>query len=80
MSSSPFLDYAGLAKLLDINESWLRRHIKRLPHEKYGRAVRFSSEHVAEIRQLHAVQPDALPTSAKAGPAALVPLGARHAA
>ncbi|MEU3563541.1 DNA-binding protein [Kitasatospora sp. NPDC006786] len=77
---SPFLDYSGLAALLDINESWLRRHIKRLPHEKYGREVRFSAENVVEIRKLHTVQPHTIPATAGTGPAALVPLGARRAA
>ncbi|KJS60671.1 helix-turn-helix domain-containing protein [Streptomyces rubellomurinus] len=76
---SPLLDYAGLAEVLGITESWLRRHIRELPHEKYGRAVRFSAENVAEIRNIYSVQPETKLSTVvvQVGP---VPLGARPAA
>ncbi|MFE4397181.1 MULTISPECIES: hypothetical protein [Streptomycetaceae] len=74
---SPLLDYKGAATALGLkNDTWLRRHIRRLPHEKYGRAVRFSEEHIAEIRRIHSVRPTELPASVAVGPAMLVPLGA----
>ncbi len=66
-----YLDYAGLATHLGVNELWLRRHIRRLPHEKYGREVRFRSEHVAAIRAMHSHTPPA----ADSGEAPLIPLG-----
>ncbi|MFF0295589.1 hypothetical protein ACFYS8_13240 [Kitasatospora sp. NPDC004615] len=66
----PYLTYKGLAEYLGINELWLRRHIKRLPHEKYGREVRFSAANVAAIRAMHSHAP--LP--AESGEAPLIPL------
>ncbi|MCX4686792.1 helix-turn-helix domain-containing protein [Kitasatospora purpeofusca] len=74
----PYLTYGGLAELLGVTESWLRRHIKELPHEKYGREIRFFPEHVAAIRARFFVTPVAdLPRNARDDRGALVPLGAR---
>ncbi|MFE2352242.1 hypothetical protein [Kitasatospora cineracea] len=67
---APYLTYEGLAEYLGINHLWLRRHIKALPHEKYGREVRFSATNVAEIRAMHSHTP--LPAAPEEAP--LVPL------
>jgi hypothetical protein len=62
------LDYAGLAAKLRIPETWLRRHIRQLPHQKYGQYVRFGPEDVALIQADHQVRPGAavLPSTAPA--------------
>ncbi|MFD9064214.1 helix-turn-helix domain-containing protein [Kitasatospora purpeofusca] len=75
-SPGPFLTYEGLADLLGVTDTWLRRHIKKLPHEKYGREIRFFPEHVAEIRRIFSVTPVSNPTG-KTGPVGPVPLAAR---
>ncbi|MGW2547225.1 hypothetical protein ACWC5I_41720, partial [Kitasatospora sp. NPDC001574] len=75
-SPSPYLTYAGLAELLGVTEGWLRRRIRMLPHEKYGREVRFFPEHVTAIRALFSVTPVAtLPSTTQCDWATLVPLG-----
>ncbi|MFB7905210.1 hypothetical protein ACFC1T_02110 [Kitasatospora sp. NPDC056076] len=68
------LDYAGAADFLDLPETWLRRNIRRIPHEKYGKYVRFGPEHLEAIRAMHAVIPAIRP---RRGSADLVPRGAR---
>jgi hypothetical protein len=68
------LDYAGAAEVLDLPETWLRRNIKRIPHEKYGKYVRFGPEHLQAIRAMHEVLPVGRPAC---GPTDLVPRGAR---
>ncbi|MFI9200218.1 helix-turn-helix domain-containing protein [Streptomyces sp. NPDC053048] len=35
--------YPEAAEILRVEETWLRRHIKKLPHSKKGRVVTFSS-------------------------------------
>lgn len=67
-ATESLLDYPGLAALLNIPESWLRRNIKRLPHQKYGQYVRFGADEAAQIQELHRVQPGpaAVPTVAPA--------------
>ena len=68
------LDYAGAAEVLGLPETWLRRNIRRIPHEKYGKYVRFGEHHLQAIRTMHEV----LPVGGSAsGPADLVPRGAR---
>jgi hypothetical protein len=57
MSDGDLLDYAAAAKKLKLPQSWLRRNIKRLPHQKYGQHVRFGPEEIAEIQAIHRVRP-----------------------
>ncbi len=67
-------DYPTAAQELGLPETWLRRNIRRLPHEKYGKYVKFGPEHIAAIRKLHTVVPAAgYVIAAQAGPADLVP-------
>lgn len=82
------LQYPAAAEELGVEESWLRRHIKRLPHSKLGRVVYFTDEDLARIdAQFHhepGAEANAFPTSApsaaKAHPMGhLVPLPARRA-
>jgi hypothetical protein len=51
--------YAEAAEKLDVKESWLRQHIRRLPHIKLGRTVWFTDEHLARILQIHTHEPTA---------------------
>jgi hypothetical protein len=59
-------DYAGAAKELKCEQSWLRRNIKRLPHSKKGRSVTFSEADLQRIDQLTHHEPST-------GPLAVVP-------
>lgn len=43
------LQYPEAAEELGIEESWLRRHIKRLPHSKLGRTVYFTDADLERI-------------------------------
>lgn len=58
--------YAEAAAELRVEESWLRRHIKRLPHSKKGRVVTFSDADLERIDQIHHHEPTT-------GPLALAP-------
>lgn len=58
--------YPEAAAILRVEESWLRRHIKGLPHSKKGRKVTFSDEDLDRIDALHHREP-------KSGPLAIVP-------
>lgn len=58
--------YPEAAAELRVDETWLRRHIKRLPHSKKGRVVTFSDTDLERIDTLHHYEP---PT----GPLALTP-------
>jgi hypothetical protein len=44
--------YPEAADELRVEESWLRRHIKQLPHSKKGRVVTFSEEDLERIDQI----------------------------
>ncbi|MFD6415947.1 helix-turn-helix domain-containing protein [Streptomyces sp. NPDC060194] len=79
--------YPEAAAILRVKETWLRRHIKQLPHSKKGREVTFSDQDLDRIDALHhheptTAQPVAVPSpSAGEHPLAnLRPLGARRAA
>lgn len=79
--------YPEAAEELGIGERWLRRHIKRLPHSKFGSEVRFTDADLDRIDQMQHVEPIAGPlataTVAPAGAhplAALKPLPARSRA
>ncbi|MEU0002566.1 helix-turn-helix domain-containing protein [Streptomyces microflavus] len=52
------LTYPEAAEALRVEESWLRRHIKSLPHSKKGRVVTFSPEDLERIDQLHHAEPE----------------------
>lgn len=83
------LTYAQAADELPdgITESWLRRHIKKLPHTKVGRVVYFTDTDLDRIDSLFHHEPTAGPlaaapsSSAPAGPhplGHLVPLPSRR--
>ncbi|WP_422132277.1 helix-turn-helix domain-containing protein [Streptomyces misionensis] len=54
--------YAEAAKELRIQESWLRRHIKQLPHTKLGRTVYFTDDDLRRIDALFHHEPTAGPS------------------
>lgn len=58
--------YAEAAEELRVDERWLRRHIKQLPHSKKGRVVTFSDDDLTQIDALHHWDPTT-------GPLSLVP-------
>lgn len=76
MSDDQDYDYAGLAEALNIPQSWIEKHKAQLPRIEYGRHVRFSREHAAEIRARFTVRPDTSPglTETPAVPATLLDL------
>ena len=51
------LTYPEAAVELRVEESWLRRHIKRLPHAKKGRVVTFSEADLERIDAMHHHEP-----------------------
>ncbi|WP_199572667.1 helix-turn-helix domain-containing protein [Streptomyces murinus] len=53
--------YPEAAEILRVEESWLRRHIKRLPHSKKGRVVTFSDADLDRIDALFHHEPTAGP-------------------
>ena len=56
--------YSEAAVELRVEESWLRRHIKRLPHTKKGRVVTFSETDLDRIDALHHHEPSTGPLAA----------------
>ncbi|MFE1587023.1 DNA-binding protein [Streptomyces sp. NPDC058737] len=83
------LQYPDAARELGVEESWLRRHIKRLPHSKLGRVVYFTDEDLARIDAQFHHEPGAeakasstsAPSATKTHPMGhLVPLPARRTA
>lgn len=56
--------YPEAAQVLRVEESWLRRHIKQLPHSKKGRVVTFSDDDLARIDALTHYEPTAGPLAA----------------
>ena len=51
------LPYPKAAEELGVEESWLRRHIKQLPHKKVGRSVYFTDADLERIDQMHHHEP-----------------------
>lgn len=51
--------YPEAAKALRVEESWLRRHIKQLPHSKKGRVVTFTDTDLERIDALFHHEPTA---------------------
>jgi hypothetical protein len=58
--------YPEAAEILRVEESWLRRHIKALPHSKKGRVVTFTDADLERIDALTHHEPTT-------GPLAVVP-------
>ncbi|MEU6376756.1 DNA-binding protein [Streptomyces sp. NPDC046909] len=58
------LQYPAAAEELGIEESWLRRHIKRLPHTKLGRTVYFTDADLERIDALFHHEPSTGPLAA----------------
>lgn len=56
--------YPEAAAILRVEESWLRRHIKKLPHSKKGRVVTFSDADLERIDALHHHEPTTGPLAA----------------
>jgi excisionase family DNA binding protein len=52
---------------LSVSELYAKARRREIPHLRYGRAVRFTREHVAAIREQYEVLPKA-PTTAVAPP------------
>ncbi|MCX5201092.1 helix-turn-helix domain-containing protein [Streptomyces sp. NBC_00237] len=66
--------YPEAAAILRIEESWLRRHIKQLPHTKLGRTVRFTDADLDRIDELFHHEPTSGPLArAVAAPASTAP-------
>ncbi|MEW2567695.1 helix-turn-helix domain-containing protein [Streptomyces sp. NPDC047070] len=65
--------YPEAAEILRCEETWLRRHIKKLPHSKKGRLVTFSDADLDRIDTLHHHEPTV-------GPLATVPAPVQGAA
>ncbi|MFJ2675070.1 helix-turn-helix domain-containing protein [Streptomyces sp. NPDC087525] len=61
--------YAEAAGELRVEESWLRRHIRRLPHSKKGRVVTFSDADLERIDQIHHYEPSTGPLALASAPA-----------
>lgn len=72
--------YPEAAAILRVTESWLREHIKKLPHSKKGRVVTFTDADLDRIDALFHHEPTtgplaSTPTPAPAAPASPHPLG-----
>ncbi|MEU6649464.1 helix-turn-helix domain-containing protein [Streptomyces sp. NPDC046900] len=65
--------YPEAAEILRVEETWLRRHIKQLPHSKKGRVVTFSDADLERIDAQFHHEPST-------GPLAMVPAPAPAAA
>lgn len=63
------LDYTAAAEELGVEESWLRRKIKQLPHGKLGRKVYFTDADLERIDAMHHHEPQSGPLA----PPVLVP-------
>ncbi|MFE9935901.1 helix-turn-helix domain-containing protein [Streptomyces hirsutus] len=62
------LQYPQAAEELGVEESWLRRHIKQLPHKKVGRVVYFTDSDLERIDALHHQEPTTGPLAAATDP------------
>ncbi|MFF8290469.1 helix-turn-helix domain-containing protein [Streptomyces sp. NPDC016309] len=61
--------YPEAAEALRVEERWLRRNIKRLPHSKRGRCVVFTEADLERIDQLTHHEPTTGPLSIASAPA-----------
>ncbi len=62
--------YPEAAEALRVDETWLRRHIKQLPHSKKGRVVTFSDADLARIDALFHHEPTTGPLTVVSEPRA----------
>ncbi len=60
--------YPEAAEKLGCEESWLRRHIKKLPRTKLGRTVYFTDADLERIDQLFHHEPTTGPLAAASAP------------
>ncbi|MEU6244812.1 helix-turn-helix domain-containing protein [Streptomyces sp. NPDC047024] len=67
--------YPEAAAILRVEETWLRRHIKKLPHTKLGRVVTFSDADLDRITTLFHHEPTIGPLAAAPVP---TPVDATH--
>lgn len=63
------LNYPEAAREIGVEESWLRRHIKKLPHTKVGRTVYFTDADLERIDQLFHHEPTTGPLATTPAPA-----------
>lgn len=70
--------YPEAAAALRVEESWLRRHIKRLPHSKKGRVVTFTEADLERIDALHHHEPTTGPLAHASAPTATAPHPLAH--
>lgn len=81
--SKRYFTYAEAAEELRIKESWLRRHIKKLPRVQIDRQVFFTQADLDEITEMHHHRPQtagrlqSVPAGAASRPAGPTPLPAR---
>ncbi|MEU7044985.1 helix-turn-helix domain-containing protein [Streptomyces varsoviensis] len=66
--------YPEAAVVLRVEESWLRRHIKSLPHSKKGRVVTFSEADLDAIDSIHHHTPITGQLAVAAAPAGAHPM------
>lgn len=59
-------EYPEAAEKLNLPVTWLRKHIKGLPHSKFGRLVRFSDDDLDAINAMHRATPEKAETPALA--------------
>ncbi|MFJ1657222.1 helix-turn-helix domain-containing protein [Streptomyces anthocyanicus] len=62
------LRYPDAAEVLGVEESWLRRHIKQLPHSKLGRVVYFTDADLERIDATFHHEPTTGPLAAARTP------------
>ncbi|MFF7259524.1 helix-turn-helix domain-containing protein [Streptomyces sp. NPDC008159] len=62
------LQYPEAAEELGVEESWLRRHIKQLPHTKVGRVVYFTDADLDRIDALFHNEPTTGPLTVTPAP------------
>ncbi|MFJ3258458.1 helix-turn-helix domain-containing protein [Streptomyces sp. NPDC086771] len=60
--------YAEAAAELRVDERWLRRHIRSLPHSKKGRTVTFTDADLERIDQMYHHEPTAGPLALVSAP------------
>ncbi|WP_323180382.1 helix-turn-helix domain-containing protein [Streptomyces sp. NBC_00102] len=66
--------YAEAAAVLKVEESWLRRHIRKLPHSKLGGHVRFTDEDLRRVVDLFHQEPSTVKLATPGDTGALGPL------
>lgn len=65
--------YPEAAAILRVEESWLRRHIKQLPHSKKGRSVTFTDADLERIDQMFHHEPTTGPLAIAPAPTPAAP-------